>query len=71
MLDTDRILSREQIAQTAAALRLQGKKIVFLSGDEEYRSEEACPMLAKILSERHGFDSTVLFVCWPRSIAAR
>ncbi len=32
MLDTDRILSREQIAQTAAALRLQGKKIVFTNG---------------------------------------
>lgn len=38
-----------------------GKKIVFMSGDEEYRSEEALPMLAKILSKRHGFDATVLF----------
>jgi len=38
-----------------------GKKIVFLSGDEEYRSEEGLPMLAKILAERHGFDCTVLF----------
>jgi len=32
-----------------------GKQIVFLSGDEEYRSEEGLPMLAKILAERHGF----------------
>ncbi len=38
-----------------------GKKIVLLSGDEEYRSEETNPMLAKILSQRFGFDCTVLF----------
>jgi len=35
--------------------------VVLLSGDEEYRSEEALPMLAKILSQRHGFKCTVLF----------
>lgn len=39
----------------------QGKHIVLLSGDEEYRSEEAMPQLAKILSQRHGFKCTVLF----------
>ncbi|MCB1064834.1 MAG: hypothetical protein KDN20_18180 [Verrucomicrobiae bacterium] len=39
----------------------KGKKIVFLAGDEEYRSEESLPMLAKILSQTHGFDCTVLF----------
>ncbi|MGV3530735.1 MAG: hypothetical protein ACO1QR_00085, partial [Chthoniobacteraceae bacterium] len=38
-----------------------GKHLVFLSGDEEYRSEEALPALAKILSKRHGFKCTVLF----------
>ncbi|MDB6112861.1 MAG: signal peptide and transrane prediction [Pedosphaera sp.] len=38
-----------------------GKHIVFLSGDEEYRSEEGLPQLAKILAERHGFKCTVLF----------
>src|SRR5213592_1533370 len=38
-----------------------GKRIVFLAGDEEYRSEEALPMLAKILSQRHGFKCTVCF----------
>jgi len=42
-----------------------GKKVVLLSGDEEYRSEEAMPMLAKILSERHGFDCTVVFAVNP------
>ena len=39
----------------------RGKHIVFVSGDDEYRSEEACPQLAKILSVRHGFKCTVLF----------
>ena len=38
-----------------------GKHVVFLTGDEEYRSEEGLPMLAKILSQRHGFKCTVLF----------
>src|SRR5262245_21046235 len=35
--------------------------IVLVSGDEEYRSEEALPQLGKILAERHGFKCTVLF----------
>jgi hypothetical protein len=38
-----------------------GKHVVLVSGDEEYRSEEALPQLAKILSDRHGFKCTVLF----------
>ncbi len=38
-----------------------GKHIVFLTGDEEYRSEEGLPQLAKILSQHHGFQCTVLF----------
>ncbi len=38
-----------------------GKHVVLLAGDEEYRSEETMPMLAKILSERHGFKTTVCF----------
>lgn len=37
------------------------KHIVLVSGDEEYRSEEALPQLAKILSNRHGYKCTVLF----------
>lgn len=39
----------------------KNKKIVLVSGDEEYRSEEMLPQLAKILSTHHGFDCTVLF----------
>jgi hypothetical protein len=42
-----------------------GKHVVFLSGDEEYRSEEGLPMLAKILSQRHGFKCTLLFAVDP------
>ena len=38
-----------------------GKHVVFLSGDEEYRSEESGPQLGKMLSQRHGFKVTVLF----------
>jgi len=38
-----------------------GKHIVLIAGDEEYRTEESCPMLAKILSKRFGFKTTVLF----------
>jgi hypothetical protein len=39
----------------------KGKHVVLISGDEEYRSEEALPQLAKILAGRHGFTCTVLF----------
>ena len=45
----------------------QGKRIVLVSGDEEYRSEEALPQLAKILAVRHGFHCTVLFAVNPQS----
>jgi hypothetical protein len=36
-------------------------KIVLISGDEEYRSEETLVQLAKILNVNHGFNCTVLF----------
>ncbi len=39
----------------------KSKHIVLVSGDEEYRSEEALPQLAKILSSHHGLKCTVLF----------
>ncbi|MCY3970557.1 MAG: ThuA domain-containing protein [Acidobacteria bacterium] len=38
-----------------------GHKVVLIAGDEEYRSEEAMPMLGKLLSVRHGFECVVLF----------
>ncbi len=45
----------------------KGKHIVLMSGDDEYRSEEVMPMLAKILSEKYGFTCTVLFAIEPSS----
>ena len=38
-----------------------GKSVVLVSGDEEYRSEEALSQLGKILSTRHGFNCVVLY----------
>ncbi len=45
----------------------QGKHLVLISGDEEYRSEEALPQLAKILARHHGFKCTVLFAVDPQA----
>jgi type 1 glutamine amidotransferase len=44
-----------------------GRKVVLIAGDEEYRSEEAMPMLGKLLSVRHGFECTVLFSIDPET----
>jgi len=38
-----------------------GKRLVLIASDHEYRSEETIPELARILSRHHGFDCTVLF----------
>lgn len=65
------------LACTAAAQtdRLEfpgkGKHIVLISGDDEYRSEQALPELAAILSRRHGFHCTVLFAIDPADGAIR
>jgi len=45
----------------------KGKHIVLVSGDDEYRSEEGLPQLAKILAKHHGFKCTVLFAIDPAS----
>jgi hypothetical protein len=45
----------------------KGKNVVLISGDEEYRSEEALPQLAKILAKHHGFNCTVLFAIDPKT----
>jgi type 1 glutamine amidotransferase len=44
-----------------------GKHVVLISGDEEYRSEEALPLLGKILARHHGFKATVLFPIDPKT----
>jgi hypothetical protein len=44
----------------------KGKHVVLVSGDEEYRSEEMLPQMAKILAKHHGFKCTVLFAIDPK-----
>ncbi len=44
----------------------KGKTVVLISGDEEYRSEESLPQLARILSTRFGFKCIVLFAIDPK-----
>jgi hypothetical protein len=39
----------------------KGRHIVLIANDHEYRSEQTCPALAKILAKHHGFRCTVLF----------
>ena len=43
----------------------KGKAIVLVSGDEEYRSEESMPMLAKILSQSTGLTARFFFLGIP------
>jgi hypothetical protein len=44
-----------------------GRHVVLDARDQEYRSEEALPMLAQVLSARHGFRCTVSFATDPES----
>lgn len=39
----------------------KGKHVVFVIGDDEYRSEDLMPMLAKIMAVHHGFKCTAIF----------
>ncbi len=62
------IVNMVQVAEAAGSVTYDsgkgpgaGKHIVFLAGDEEYRSEESLPQMARILAVRHGFKCTVLF----------
>ncbi len=43
----------------------RGLRVVLVSGDEEYRSEEALPQLGKILAQQHGFSCRVVFAIDP------
>lgn len=45
----------------------KGKHVVLVAGDDEYRSEELIPQLAKILAVHHGFQCTVLFATDPKT----
>ncbi len=44
-----------------------GKHIVWLAGDEEYRSEESLPALARIMSRHYGFKCSVFFTVDPET----
>ena len=39
----------------------KGQHILFIASDHEYRGEETCPAIARILAKRYGFKCTVLF----------
>jgi hypothetical protein len=43
----------------------KGQHIVFVTGEEYYRSEEGMSMFAKILSQHHGYKCTMLFAIDP------
>ncbi len=45
----------------------KGQHIVFVTGEEYYRSEEGMSMFAAILARHHGFRCTVLFAIDPES----
>ena len=45
----------------------QGKHIVFLAGDHEYRSEESLPALGRILAKHYGFKCSVFFTTDPKT----
>jgi type 1 glutamine amidotransferase len=55
------LLAEVGVAQPA------GKKphVVFVTGDEEYRSEESMPFLARILEKHHGFKVTICYALDP------
>jgi type 1 glutamine amidotransferase len=42
-------------------VKVKTPHIVFVIGDDEYRSEDSMPQLAKILAVHHGFKCTLLF----------
>src|SRR6202050_2147119 len=55
------LLYRAILIALLIGIGCDGKNIVLIAGDQEYRSEESIPALAKILETRHGFHCTVLY----------
>lgn len=55
------------VSYTPEESKANGKHVVLVSGDEEYRSEETLPQLAQILTKHHGFRCTVLFAIDPKN----
>ena len=54
-------LSSAQIVYQGTEGPGKGKHLVFIASDHEYRAEQSCPALARILAKHHGFKCTVLF----------
>src|ERR1039457_914133 len=55
------LLYRAILIAVLIGIVCDGKNIVLIAGDQEYRSEESIPALAKILETGHGFHCTVLY----------
>ncbi|MXW15728.1 MAG: ThuA domain-containing protein [Rhodothermaceae bacterium] len=49
------------LAGTGTAQTPSAPHIVFVTGDEEYRSEESMPMLARILKRDYGFEVSICY----------
>ncbi len=49
------------LTYTGSSQSTPRKHVVLIAAEQEYRTEQAMPMLAKILAKHHGFDCTVLF----------
>lgn len=58
---TVNVCAKDWVEYEAAKGPGNGKHVVLIAGDEEYRSEESMPMLGKILAKHHGFRCTALF----------
>jgi hypothetical protein len=54
-------------ALAAARAAGKGKRVVFVVGDQEYRSEESMPVFAKLLAAHHGFRCTLVLPRNPRT----
>ncbi|MGI9466429.1 MAG: ThuA domain-containing protein [Rubripirellula sp.] len=46
----------------------KGKHILFIASDHEYRGEETCPAIARIMAKQYGFKCTVLFGQTPEGL---
>lgn len=65
LLSASRAVAADTLVFAPANANDSAKHVVLVAGDEEYRSEESLPMLAKILSQKHGFRCTVVFALGP------
>ncbi len=65
MLFAGRLLASDTLVFEAKNSEGAAPHVVLVAGDEEYRTEETMPMLAKLLSQKHGFKCTVVFSFGP------